>query len=371
MSEPVSPSASATSLPPRKSGSAVLPVTLLIIVAIAAVVYFAFGREPERKRLKLALVTWTEDAFWGPLLNGAQDSAQENNIELTIIKSKPTAEEQTAHIRQLLDSGVDGIAVSPNDAVAQKAILDQASGKVPVVTFDTDAPDTQRRRFVSIDNYAAGRVVADEMREALPDGGPILITVGSAQMQHGRDRRQGVIDGLLDRGFDRARTSDPVDAPLKGAKYTVIATVTDGGDPAKAADNMAAALKAHPEVKGVIGLFSYSAPAALTAMKQIGRNEKVVIVGFDESDETQAAIAAGTIHSSVIQDSYRAGYETIEVLAREVRGEARGPAEQTPVLHVGFNVLTNKNLEDLRNSGAIRQTSSAAATDPTTKAAGS
>jgi ABC-type sugar transport system substrate-binding protein len=171
---------------------------------------------------------------------------------------------------------------------------------------------------------------------------------------------------LLERGFDRARPPDPQEAELKGAKYTIVTTVTDGGVPEKAVETIAAALKAHPEIKGVIGLFSYSAPAALTAMKQIGRTAPLTVVGFDESDETQAAIASGAIHSSIIQDSYRAGYESIDVLAREVRGVARGPAEQTSILNVGINVLTDKNLQDLRAAGSIRQPAAdTASTKPT------
>jgi ribose transport system substrate-binding protein len=346
------------SMPHQRTGNtARLMIVLIILIGAATAVYFGMVRQKGPRHLKLAIVTWTQDPFWQPLLRGAQDCANASNVDLTIIRSEPTVEAQTKHIQDLLNSGVDGIAISPNSVAEQKSILDEATGKVPVVTFDTDAPDTRRRRFVGIDNYAAGRVCADEMREALPDGGPILISVGSVQMQHGRDRRQGVIDGLLDRGFNRSREADKTDADLKGPKYSIVTTVTDGGDPAKAVETIAAALKAHPEVKGIIGLFSYSAPAGLEAIKQAGRTDKVQVVGFDESDETQAAILAGTIHSSILQDSYRAGYESIEVLADEARGVARGPAEQGAILNVGINVLTPENLQDLRTSGAIRQPS--------------
>ena len=163
-------------------------------------------------------------------------------------------------------------------------------------------------------------------------------------MQHGRERRQGVIDELLGRGFDRNRPADPVDTPLKGPKFTVVATATDGGDPAKAVESIAAALRAHPEVKGILGLFSYSAGAALKAIKQVGRSDQLKIVGFDASDETQAALQAGTVYSSILQDSYRCGYETIEVLANEARGISPGPAELSPILTVRVDVLTNENL---------------------------
>ena len=239
-----------------------LVIEVVLLVAVAAAVYFGFVREHAPRHLKLAIVTWTEDPFWQPLLQGAQDYADKSNVELTIIKSKPTADVQTQHIRDLLDSGIDGIAISPNDANAQHAILDEAASKVPVVTFDTDAPDTKRRRFISIDNYAAGRVCASEMTEAMPGGGPVLISVGSVTMEHGRLRRQGVIDEFLERGFDRDRAADPLDAVLKGPKFTVVYTATDGGDPATAVQAIAAGLRAHPEVKGIIGLFSYSAGRA-------------------------------------------------------------------------------------------------------------
>jgi ribose transport system substrate-binding protein len=234
-----------------------LLVEVLLLAAIGVSVYFEFGRQQKPRHLKLAVVTWTQDPFWQPLLRGAQDYADKSNVDLTIIKSKPSVDEQTQHIRELLDSGIDGIAISPNDANAQHAILEEAANKVPIVTFDTDAPDSKRRRFVGIDNYSAGRICAGELGEAMPGGGPVLISVGSVTMQHGRERRQGVIDALLERGFDRNRPTDPVEGVLKGPKFTVVYTATDGGVPSKAVESIVTGLRAHPEVKGIFVLFSY------------------------------------------------------------------------------------------------------------------
>jgi ribose transport system substrate-binding protein len=337
---------------------------ILLVAVVAAAIYFQYARPAQPKHLRLALVTWTQDPFWQPLLRGAKDYAEKSNVDLTIVQANPSVDEQTQDIKQLLAGGVDGIAVSPNDASAQRDILDEAANKIPIVTFDTDAPQSRRRRFVSIDNYAAGRICASELIDAMPQGGAVLISVGSVTMQHGRDRRQGVIDELLQRGFDRDHAADPIDAPLKGPKFSVVYTATDGGVPEKAVDAIAAGLRAHPEVKGIIGLFSYSAPAALKAIKQVGRTDPITIVGFDASDETQAALEAGTIHSSILQDSYRCGYETMEVLANEARGVAPGPAELSPILYVGINVLTSKNLELLRSTGDINAPSASATTRP-------
>lgn len=339
---------------------------ILLLIVIAAGVYFGFVRSHQPRHLRLGLITWTQDPFWQPLIKGAQDYADKSNVDLTVIRSEPTVAAQTQHIRDLLNSGIDGIAISPNDIVAQHEILEEAANKVPLVTFDTDAPDTKRRRYIGIDDYAAGRICAGELSEAMPNGGPVLISVGSVTMQNGRERRQGLIDALLGRGFDRAHPADPVDAKLKGGKFTIVTTVTDGGDPATAVKTIAAALRAHPEIKGIAGLFSYSAGAALEAIKQLGRtSDHIAIVGFDASPETQAGLEAGTIHSSILQDSYRVGYEAIEVLANEARGVERGPAELSPLLYVGFNVLNANNLGMWQSSGAIGEVSRAPSTATT------
>lgn len=359
MSDPTLPA------PRRSIDSVKLFIIFIALIIAAAAVYFGLARDRGPKHLKLALVTWTQDPFWDPLIHGAQECADKSDVELTVVRALPSVEDQTQHVQQLLASGIDGLALSPNNAEAQKAVLDDATNKIAVVTFDTDAPDSKRRRFVGIDNYAAGRLCGDELRDTLLDGGSVLISVGSVQMQHGRDRRQGVIDSLLDRPFDRSRAADAVEANLKGSKYSIIQTVTDGADPVKATESIAAALKAHPEIKGIVGLFSYSAPAALDAMKQVGKDGQIKVVGFDESEQTQAAVESGAISASVLQDTYRAGYEAIEVLANEVRGVSRGPAEWTPTLSVPINVMTSKNIADLRASGAIRKVAGA----PTTMAA--
>ena len=45
----------------------------LLLVAVASVVYFGFIRERGPRHLKLALVTWTQDPFWGPLIRAPRN----------------------------------------------------------------------------------------------------------------------------------------------------------------------------------------------------------------------------------------------------------------------------------------------------------
>ena len=66
------------------------------------------------------------------------------------------------------------------------------------------------RGFVGTNDYAAGQVAAEEVRSAIPDGGKVIISVGSVDMLNGRDRRQGLIDDLLDRPLRHDHQFDPI-----------------------------------------------------------------------------------------------------------------------------------------------------------------
>ena len=185
----------------------------------------------------------------------------------------------------------------------------------------------------------------------------MIISVGSLAMVNAKDRRQGLIDALLDRPFDRAANSDPADATVKGDQYTVVATVLDGGDPAKATTLIADSLKAHPNAKCVAGLFSYSGPAAAKAVADAGKGASVKVVCFDATDATQDAIAAGQIYSSVLQDQYRCGFETVRLLVEGARGgDLTARAGYLTLLPV--RVVDKESLKDYQASGFIARTTS-------------
>lgn len=345
-----------TERPARPANRSRMPffIVVALLVLVGAVLYYNASSQLKTKRVNLALITWNEDPFWGPVIDGAKDAAEEFNVALTVVQSKPDVESQNKHIRDVLAKKIQGIAISPNDPKAQQEIFREVAAQCPIVTFDIDSPDLQRRVFVGIDNYSAGHFAADQVREALPEGGEVIIAVGSIDMLHGRDRRQGVVDGLLDRPYQPGANNDPLDATLRGSKYSVVSTVIDHGDPAQATSLLVEALKAHPQAKCVVGLFSYNAGAALAAIDQVGRKGQVKVVAFDETEATQAGILDGTIHSSILQDQYRIGAEAVRLLAHEVRTpEEKGPSGPRMV-QVEIQIMDRENIQSLRESRSIR-----------------
>ena len=89
--------------------------------------------------------------------------------------------------------------MSPLDPKNQTALLNRVAEKVTLLCHDSDAPDSNRLFYLGTNNYMGGRQVGKLVKEALPDGGKLMIFVGKLDVLNAQQRRQGVIDELMDK----------------------------------------------------------------------------------------------------------------------------------------------------------------------------
>jgi ribose transport system substrate-binding protein len=315
------------------------PVLITLVAALGIMWHYGvFKAKP-----KIALVTSGDTAYWDQVEKGATEAARIYDVNLTVIRSKSIPEAQTELIRGLLDKRYDGIAISPINPQLQASVLAEVAAGTTLVTFDSDSPVSRRLCFVGTDNYAAGRRAGEAVRRALPDGGQVVVCLGSLDKENTQRRRQGLIDELLDRPFEPEHPLDPIDAPLKGDQYQVVATLADGSEPNIAVDLAVETLKKQPGIKCFVGLLGYSAPSILDALEQSGNVGKIQIIGFDNNEKTLAGIAAGTIYATVLQDQFGCGFHTVRILAEVARGDQSGlPIFQKRTLPV--ELITKENV---------------------------
>jgi ribose transport system substrate-binding protein len=257
------------------------------------------------KQLKLAFVTNNSADFW-TIARGGVEKADNELTDATAefrITSDGTAAEQKRIIDDLLTKGVDGIAISPVDPENQNALLNDVSRKALVFTQDSDAPGSDRACYVGTDNVAAGRQAGQLIKEALPGGGKIMLFVGKLDVRNAQERIQGIRE------------------VLKDSSVGILDVRTDDTDQVRAKSNAADTLVKYPEVKALVGLWSYNGPAILNAATEAGKAGQVKIVTFDEADETLAGIRAGAIYGTVVQQPYEFGYQTITLMARALKGD--------------------------------------------------
>ena len=85
------------------------------------------------------------------------------------------AQQQLDVIDELLEAGVQGIALSPAEDERVRARIQELSERMPVVTFNSDLPDSGRLCYVGVDNFACGRMSAGLMDLLLAGHGEVLL----------------------------------------------------------------------------------------------------------------------------------------------------------------------------------------------------
>lgn len=266
-----------------------------------------------------ALVTTGVDPFWSICKKGGEDAAEELGIEIETLMPS-SAEDQKTKLEDLLAKGVDGISVAAIDPTNQSGLFEEVAENAILITMDTDAPSTNREVYVGMDNYDAGWMVGELVKEAIPDGGEVVLFIGRLEQENAKRRRQGVIDCLLGRDKDPSRYDAPGEEQVGGG-YTILATLTDQFDRAKAKANVEDMLTKHEGVDAMVGLFAYNPVMILEALKQAKRVGEVKVIGFDENEVTLQAIKDGTVHGTVVQDPYEYGNRSIKVLHALSKGD--------------------------------------------------
>jgi ribose transport system substrate-binding protein len=272
---------------------------------------------------KIAYITNGIDPFWNTAAAGVRAAEKEFNVDCEVLMPGKGIVDQKRMVEGLLARGIDGIAISPIDAKNQVDLINDAASRVPVITHDSDAPESKRLCFVGMDNYKAGRAAGKLVKEAIPDGGEVMLFVGRLEQLNSQQRRQGIIDELFDKpaqSLDKINY-DPVGQPLKGGKYTVLDTRTDNFDYSRAKANAEDAITAYPNLACMVGLFAYNVPNCLEAVKSAKKVGQIKLVSFDEQAPTLQGIIDGSVYGTISQQPYKYGFESVRILNGLANGD--------------------------------------------------
>jgi ribose transport system substrate-binding protein len=287
------------------------------------------GDTKASKPLKLAFVTNNSADFWTVARRGVEKAGGELSGVSTEFRmtADGTAGEQKRIIDDLVTKGVDGIAISPVDPENQTSLLNDVAKHALIFTQDSDAPNSDRACYIGTDNVAAGRQAGQLIKEAVPDGGKIMLFVGKLDARNAQERIQGIKE------------------VIKETKVQVIDTRTDDTDTVRAKSNAADTLVKYPDVKALVGLWSYNGPAILNAVKEAKKIGQVKIVTFDEADETLAGIRDGAIYGTVVQQPFEFGYQAMKLMNQALKGD-RSFIPANKQIIIPTSVINKTNVDD-------------------------
>ena len=268
---------------------------------------------------RLVLIVSGSDPYWESVIAGANDAAKRYGAELAV-HVPSDAEDQTSLISNLDAQALDGVAISPLMPKEQLELLNETSSKVKLVTLDNDHPGSMRHCYVGTDNYAAGRTTAQLLREALPEGGEVVLFTGDTERLNGRLRRQGFFDELTRKSRPPGDFLDPLDELVEVDSFQIVKTYVDSFNRNRATDNVKQALEEHPNAKAMVGFYAYHGPKCLSALKEQGKLGAIRLIAFDDRKETLQGVAEGDVFAAIVQDTYHYGYEAIRLLCEMVGG---------------------------------------------------
>ena len=282
---------------------------------------------PAEKKAHVAFVTNNVSDFWKIAEAGVRQAEKDFNATCDVrMPTQGTALEQKEILQDLMVKGVSGIAISPVSPDSQTDVLNQAAKKVNLICHDSDAPKSNRLLYVGTSNYDAGKAAGGELKKALPNGGKVMVYVGTLDAQNASQRFSGLKDAV------------------RGSKIGILGVMTDSTDHTKARANVEDTLVKHPDIAGLVGLWSYNGPAIVNAVKAAKKVGKVQIVCFDEDEVTLQGIKDGAIYATVVQKPYEFGYQSVKILAAMERKE-KVEIPKSRIIDTGVDVINKENVD--------------------------
>lgn len=149
----------------------------------------------------------------------------------------------------------------------------------------------------------------------MPEGGKVMIFVGRLDQDNAVRRRTGFIDGLFGNESDATHNYPASEEVVSGdKKFTILGTITDNFDKAKAKANVEDAVTRNPNIDGMVGLFGYNPPLILEALDRVHKLGKIKVMAFDEDSGTLQGIKDGNVVATTVQNPYQYGYQSVKVL---------------------------------------------------------
>jgi ribose transport system substrate-binding protein len=126
----------------------------------------------------------------------ARDLAAKIKVPIEIVWLTPPTEDgqiQAQRIAQAVNEGASAVLISCSDAGKVTGAIDDAVARgVPVMTFDSDAPQSKRFAFYGVDDRRIGEQVMAELSKQLDGKGKVAILAGNQNAPNLRRRVEGI-----------------------------------------------------------------------------------------------------------------------------------------------------------------------------------
>jgi ribose transport system substrate-binding protein len=221
---------------------------------------------------------------------------------------------QARRIAQAVKEGMDAVLLSCSDArTATPAIDDAVAHGVPVMTFDSDAPDSRRFTYCGVDDVRTGEMIMEELARLVPRGAHVAVLAGNRAAPNLSRRVEGIL---------REAARHP-DIKVIGTFYTV-------ETPEEASATVIHVDAAHPDIDGwaMVGGWALYTRTLLHDLQHDSRrrHKPVKIVSINALPPQLAYVEAGLAPVLFAQPTYLWGEIGVDAIVDKLTGRKPVPA---------------------------------------------
>lgn len=259
------------------------------------------GSASAQDTIALAVST-LDNPFFVTLKDGAQKKADELGYKLVVLDSQNDPAKELANVEDLTVRGAKILLINPTDSEAVGNAVAIANLKhIPVITLDRGAAKGNVVSHIASDNIAGGKMAGDFIAQKLGDNAKVIQLEGIAGTSVARERGEG---------FKQA---------IDAHKFNVLASQPADFDRTKGLNVTENLLASKGDVQAIFAQNDEMALGALRAVK--AANKKVLIVGFDGTDDGVKAVKSGKIAATIAQQPELIGSLGVVTADKILKGE--------------------------------------------------
>ncbi|WP_449539150.1 sugar-binding protein [Ferdinandcohnia sp. Marseille-Q9671] len=262
--------------------------------------------------------------YWRLIEEGAKDAEKKYDIFIEYVgPERSNPEEQLKLFDKAIKSRVDGIIVQGLNEEFTELINKSERQGIPVITIDTDSPESMRHAYIGSDNYVAGQLAGKALVEDTNGKATVGIITPSLDNPHHRQRVQGFKDVV--------EKEDGIEiVAINESKITRV-------EAEEKAYNM---LLEHKNITAFYGTSSYNGIGIVSAAKSLQKQDDIYVITFDPIGENLELLRNGDIDAIVQQHPYEMGYVSVERMFDLMNG-----TQIQEVLHTNSSIIRNSSIQ--------------------------
>ena len=275
------------------------------------------------------IVSDTTIPYWDIMSRGIKNSAENLGYEVEIYNSFNDPKTELENTIKAINKNVSAIIVSPNNSSSCSTILKLSKkANIPVIISDIGADSGEYLSYISSDNkkgaYDIGKILAEKISNLKIENPKVAIISIPQKRLNGQERTSGFIKAMNESAIKNTNLKQQ-STFSKEETYNFTKEL----------------LNENPDLTAIWLQGSDKYQAALDAIYESDKKDKVLLLTFDAEPEFLELITNDTLVASAMQQPFLMGEKAVIFLDKYFNNEEIQKDYKLPVL-----AISKENLKD-------------------------